>query len=343
MCYNNIPLQDFSNLMDLIKKTDKVLLFTHLNPDGDALGSLLSMNIGLRSLGIETHAIIIDKVSHDLDFLPQVSELELLDDFIKDKHVLTEDTLAIALDVADKFRLGDCEPLFASVENSAQFDHHPTNVSFTKYNYVDGKACATAIIINRFFEYANITINIDMAITMYTALATDTGNFSYSNSNSETFAVMSKLTTLDWPIDYYSDLLFRKKSYIQEKVLAEALSTLHLSNDGKQADICLTYKQIESYNATGEHTQGIVNYALDIEEVCIAFFMHETVDGTIRCALRSKNPYRVDEIAVSHGGGGHRQASGCALKGPIEIALSNLRLEVKNAIKAVEKNNKTNE
>lgn len=331
MSGNNTINQNYTELLSAIKNADSVLLFTHINPDGDAIGSLLTMYNVVKSYNNNVHPIILKPVTHDLDFLSGIEDLVLLSDFGKYKK-LQGNTLAIAVDVADSKRLGDAILLYKKASITAQFDHHPTNDSFANLNYLDSNSPATGLMLYDFIKAINFGITQDLAILLYTAISTDTGNFSYSNTNAHTFEAMADIMKIDFPLDKINFILFRRKQEKQLLVLSKCLSNLNVICDGNAAYMYITKEELAALDANSEQTNNIVNYAKEIEGVKIAFLVHQTIDGMVRANLRSEAPYRVDKIAESHGGGGHAFASGCFMGKDIELAIKQLILDVESEI-----------
>ncbi|MDY5730167.1 MAG: bifunctional oligoribonuclease/PAP phosphatase NrnA [Eubacteriales bacterium] len=312
----------YSKLISAIQKAETVLLFTHINPDGDALGALLSMRMAVQHFHKKVYAVILDTVKHDLDFLPGVDQLLQLADFPKNFNF--KNSLAISLDVADKKRLGAAHSLFVKAENTAQLDHHPTNDAFADLNYIETSACSTAIMVYDFIKENKIPISVDLATTLYTGISTDTGNFAFSNTNVHTFEAMTDLAKAGLPINELHYILFRRKQTPQQRILARALNNLHLFANNRAAYVFITKQDLIETGADNEHTTTIVNNVVEIEGVDMAFFIHESLDGKIRCSFRCKENYRVDKIASEFGGGGHKYASGATIDLPMEKGIAKI-------------------
>lgn len=299
-------------VLSAIKAADSVLLFSHISPDGDTLGSALALKLRLERLGKRAKLYLDGDIPQSLAFLPgaasiqrPVSEMEVCD-------------LAVAVDVSCRERLGDCEALFAAARTTAVIDHHGTNDGFGRLNMIDGEAPATAILIYRLFCEMDMPVSRDEAVCLYTALSTDTGNFIYEGTNAESFQMMAALMEAGLPLTEYSRRLFRQKEVPFVRLLGEALPSLRLSCAGRAAGIRLTLEQMERAGAKPGHTDGLVDYAIDLEGVSLAYFAREIEGGRVKVSLRALAPYRVDTIAAQFGGGGHRLASGLTLEMPIE-------------------------
>ena len=303
-------------VLSAVSSAGSVLLFCHVSPDGDTLGSALAMKLRLDRMGKKVQIMVDGFVPSYLAFLPGAQDV-----LSPESNVQPYD-LALAIDVASHDRLGKCEALFDAAGKTAVIDHHGTNEGYAQVNMVDGDAPAAAILIYRLFEQMDLTLNKDEAICLYTALSTDTGNFIYDSTNAESFVMMGALMEAGLPLAQYSRMLFRQKEEAFVRLLGEALPSLRITGNGKIAGLQLTLAQMEKAHANGGHTEGIVNYAIDLVGVGMAYFAREIDGGKVKVSLRALEPYAVDQIAAQFGGGGHKLAAGLTLCMPIEEAVA---------------------
>lgn len=312
---------EYRDLIKYIKKSSTILLFAHINPDGDALGSLIALKRAIQQFSkASIFPILLDEVHHDLDFLPDLDETILLQN-VDNNCIDFSKTIAISVDVADIGRMGDAKEIFLKSNIKAQFDHHETNNAFADINFIDPKASSTAELIYKFIKDNNLLIDNKTAIALYTGISTDTGNFSFSNTNAKVFEIMTELMSIGLPISEIHYILFDRKQVAQQKILGRALNNLHIFADGKAAYFFLNKNDFTECEAYSEHITNFANQLMDIEGICVAFFIYEKRNGTIRVSLRSKNLYRVDEIAATFGGGGHKYASGCNMVYPLDKSI----------------------
>ena len=258
------------DMLSAILSAGSVLLFGHVNPDGDTLGSILALKQRLERMGKHAQAMVDGFVPGYLAFLPG-SEGILNAEAASEAY-----DLAIAVDVASMDRLGKCEALFAAAQKTAVIDHHGTNPGYAQINMIDAAAPATAILLYRLFEQMDMPMTQEEAICLYTALSTDTGNFIYDSTNAESFAMMAGLMEAGLPLAEYSRMLFRQKELLHVRLLAETLPSLRVTGNGRIAGLCLTLEQMQRVGANGGHAEGIVNYAIDLEGVGMAYFARET-------------------------------------------------------------------
>jgi phosphoesterase RecJ-like protein len=307
-------------LLTAIQNADSLWLFAHISPDGDTIGSTLALKMLLERLKKPVTVYMDDVPPTTLSFLPDIYCIRRYEEESAAPR-LTANTLIIALDVSSADRLGKAQTLFEQAQNSAQLDHHPTNPAFARLNVIDGDAPATAVLVYRLFEAFGLPIRREEAICLYTALATDTGNFVYQNTNAEAFRMMEKLMEAGLLIADYARRLFRCKEREHIALLGKALPTLRYFCNGEIAGMRLSVQGIRDAGATAENADGIVDYAIDAAGVKMAYFARETDTGTIKFSLRALPPYRVDGVAERFGGGGHQLAAGCTVPGPMRTAI----------------------
>lgn len=305
-------------VLSAVLSAGSVLLFGHVSPDGDTLGSVLALKLRMERMGKKVQAMVDGFVPSYLTFLPGC-EAVMAADAVPDAF-----DLAIAVDVASADRMGKCEALFAAAEKTAVIDHHGTNPGYAQINMIDEHAPATAILVYRLFQHMDMAMTKDEAICLYTALSTDTGNFIYDSTNAESFAMMSGLMEAGLPLADYSRRLFRQKEEPHVRLLAEVLPGLRVIADGKIAGLRLNQQQLQRAHANGGHCEGIVDYAIDLRGVGMAYFAREMADGRIKVSMRALEPYAVDKIAARFGGGGHKLAAGVTLDMPMDEAVQTI-------------------
>ncbi len=313
-------------MLSAILSAGSVLLFGHVNPDGDTLGSILALKLRLERMGKRAQAMVDGTVPGYLSFLPGA------DGLLSARNEPDAFDLALAVDVASPDMLGRCEALFSAAQKTAVIDHHVTNTGYAQINLIDGGAPASAIPVYRLLGQMELPISQDEAICLYTALSTDTGNFVYNSTNAESFAMMSGLMEAGLPLAQYSRLLFRQKELPHVRLLAQALPSLRVTGGGRIAGLCLSMEQMRLAGANGGHAEGVVNYAIDLEGVGMAYFAREIEPGRVKVSLRALEPYAVDVIAARHGGGGHRLAAGVTLALPLDESVRLIERDLEAAL-----------
>lgn len=311
----------------LIRESQRIALCCHVNPDGDTLGSALALRLGLIGLGKAVEVFCQDKTPDNLRMLPGIETVRTPDeaDGLFD--------LLIAVDVSDETRMGACIRLMDLARRTAQVDHHGTNPCFMQANSVDAEASATALVVREQLEALGVAITRDMAMCLYAAVSTDTGNFAFACTTAEAFRTMAQLMDAGLPLSDMNRLLYRQKAMAQVRLLGRALNTLTAYEDGRITLMTLTYQDFLDCGALPEHADTVVNHGLDIAGVRMAAFLRETAEGRIKVSLRAVEPDRVDQAAASFGGGGHAQASGCTIDGPINIAAERVLAALTRALR----------
>jgi len=314
-------------IAELIREAHTIAVASHVNPDGDTIGSATAIRLALIALGKEVTLFCDGKVPDQLSFVPG-HDLFRVPDGSEGPF-----DLMLSVDVSDERRLGRCADLIKVSKRTALIDHHPTNPLFAEVNSVDGNAAANCILIREQIAALGVPLTRDIAICLYTGISTDTGNFSFSCTNAEVFRVMSELMEHDLPLAELCQILFRLKSREQMKLLGKALRSLTFCGNGKIAVMKLTKADFDDCGALSEHADTIVNYGLETLNTEMAILARESGNGQIKFSLRAKTPNRIDDIAGRFGGGGHPQASGITMDGKLDDC-------VKNVLKAMEE--KTN-
>ena len=298
-----------------IRNAKTIAVASHINPDGDTLGSAAAMALALEATGKEVFLFCDGKIPDQLSFLPGA------DRFRVPAGGEGPFDLLLSVDVSDEKRMGACAALKAVSSMTAQIDHHPTNPLFMQENSVDGNAAATCVLIREQLAVLGIPLTKEIAICLYTGISTDTGNFAFSCTDAETFRVMGELMEQGLPLVELNNILFRVKSREQILLLGKALGSLAFRGNGRIAVMTLTKADFLACGALSEHADTLVNYGLDTRGTEMAVLAREADGGQVKFSLRAKNPFRVDDIAIRFGGGGHPQASGITMQGPLEACV----------------------
>ena len=193
-------------------------------------------------------------------------------------------------------------------------------------NWIDPQAVATGEMVYRLAREAGVKITPEIATCVYTALLTDTGSFMYEGTNEHTFALARELVLAGADPAHCARNIYFAHSTAKMRLLGAALSNLH--REGALAWISVTQEQMEHCGAKEEDCEGLVNYALAIQDVQAAIFFRELPDSRYRVSLRSKGQLNVASVAEHFGGGGHECASGCSLEGPLPVAVARVMAQL---------------
>ena len=294
----------------LLKETGKMVIVSHISPDGDTLGSSLALAHALRMLGKEVMLNVDDDIPSVFSFLPGIGEYMR---FAPDDSVPAD--LLIVIDASSADRAGNAMNV-VKARSVLNIDHHKTNTHFADYLYLDSDAAATAEIIYSLLLELGTELNTEIATCIYEGLYTDTGSFKYSNTTSRTLSIASALLTYGVNPSLISDNM-EVKSRSQVEMLGKVLETLTFLRDGKIAYVEVA-PELYDYNVD---TDTFVSYPRYIEGVEVALLFKQVEENLTRVSFRSKQ-VDVAKIALSFGGGGHQKASGCSIHAPLKEAES---------------------
>jgi bifunctional oligoribonuclease and PAP phosphatase NrnA len=294
-----------------IAERRRFLLTSHARPDGDAVGSALACGQILREMGKEAEVVLADGVPRIYQPLP------FADRVVRAQKVNGNYEAAIILecDSVQRTRLEGLEDRFL-----ISIDHHLSGRPFAHVNWIDPKAVATGELVYRLAREAGVAITPEIATCLYTAVLTDTGSFMFEGTNEHTFSLARELVMAGADPARCARNIYFAHSTAKMRLLGAALSNLH--REGPLAWIWITREQMERCEAKEEDCEGLVNYALSIQDVEVAAFFRELPDGRYRVSLRSKGQLNVASVAEQFGGGGHECASGLSLDGPLSVAVA---------------------
>ena len=306
---------ELDNIIEAISRAKKIGIFTHISPDGDAIGSSLALYLGLKKLNKEVD-VIIDEYSNCFKFLTGIEEVK--------KNGSKDYDLVIALDCSTKARLYDENGSFDSGIVSVAIDHHISNTFFAKYNYVEGESPATCKTLVKILKLLNISISKDMGECLMAGIITDSGGFRHDDVDDETFEFAAQMLDLGVNISNIYFRTFDFKTKAQFKLSNIATSRLKFYSDDKIAITYLSRKDFDDVKASvGDH-EGIVNIGRNIEGVEVSIFLREDIDGTYKVSLRSNSYVNVSDIAEVFDGGGHVKAAGVTMNDKLDVAIKKL-------------------
>ena len=323
-------MSEYENLNKLIHNSKRILITSHENPDGDALGSMLSLGLGLRKINKEVVFYSKDGVPEILEFLPHAKEI--IDSL--DSNLGPFD-IAIAVDCTGTYRAGKEFEKYAKSENCESvviIDHHETTGSDADIHILDSMASSTGLIIFRILKSLNMQIDKPIAENIYTTIISDTGSFNYSNTNSETFRVASELVDAGADPSLISQALYENEPLRKIELFKLAIPTLDITPDKSIASIFVDKEMFSKTGTTRQDTEGMVNIPRSIKGVQVAIMLRQEKGEDWKISLRSKGKVNVAKIAESFGGGGHARAAGCSIKGSIEEAKSEIIRSVNEAL-----------
>lgn len=326
----------FEKAIALIAKSANVLIITHTKPDGDACGCVAAMCEALGALGKNVMPLLLSALPQWYEFL-----------FTEKPAVLDED---VQLDELTEGRFGQFDLILIVDTNSqsqlAKFndylkqndapvlvlDHHETSDNLGDVELVDYDAAATGLIVLDLLKYAGWPVTEKITEALFVAVATDTGWFRFSNTDSRVFLACAELIDAGVkPTEIY-DHLYLNFSYPRFRLMAGMLDKLELYLDDRYAVMQITQQDFERTGAAYSDTENLINECHRIDSVEASALFIDLKDGRIRCSLRSRGPLDVSKIAAKFGGGGHTMAAGTFLPGPMENAKNLILTEMEKLL-----------
>ena len=318
----------FKEIAEVLLGAGKVLIYPHINPDGDAIGSAAAICRTLRNLGKTAYILIEDEVPDNLKFLDK--------GYTTFDHKITEDVdVSLCVDCGDFSRLPAREEKFREGKVTVCIDHHGTTENFCDYNYVDPQAAATGELIYALIKEMGIVPDVETGEAIFAAITTDTGNFQYSNTTRNCHLIMAELFDIGVDTNKVSVEIYENERPEKLMITARAFSTIEIIGGGRGAVAHLTLKEMEETGARPFETDRIIENIRSISGVEYAAFIKEKEPGVIRVSLRAKRRGDVAKIAADLGGGGHVKAAGCTLYMPLDQAVNLIKEKMEEAIKAL--------
>src|SRR5699024_6508710 len=283
----------------IIEKSNNIFIASHINPDGDNIGSILALALALIKQGKTVFALESDRSPANLNFLPGFELIKKYTEDMEDVGTL------ITVDSSDPGRLGDNRSLLNKANYVINIDHHKSNTNFGDINIVDSKAAATGELIFDFIKRLDIDMDKDIATNIYTAISTDTGSFRYGNVNSQTHEIAAKLLETGIDLTNLNTELYENMSMAKANLFIETINQLKTYENGKIAVIRITQDMLEGTATDWEDTEGIISFVRQIDSIEVACLMKEYKKKEIRVSLRSKKYADVSLICSAFDGGGH--------------------------------------
>lgn len=316
---------DYSKLNDIIKSSKNILIISHVNPDGDTLGSMCGVYSAiLENYKKKCDMMAVSKVPEVYSYMPNLSKVRNIEEFDKSR----EYDLVINVDVAAIDRICDGKTLFDKAKFTVNIDHHKTNIAYGNLNFVNPEASSTGEVLFGCFEKMGWKINLDTAVCLYTALLTDTGSFRFDNTKPSTFETAGKLVEIGVnPSDIYKKV-YESDSKTLVMFQAHCVSKAKFLDDDKIAYTTVYKKDMELFSAGDDCMEGLTEKLRSIVTTRVAFVAKEMKSGGTKISMRSKFA-DVAQICEVFNGGGHKYAAGCTIKAPVEEAVKKVLSEIR--------------
>jgi bifunctional oligoribonuclease and PAP phosphatase NrnA len=295
-----------------LRKSKRVLVTSHANPDGDAIASLLAMGLALDSLGKTTTLYNESPLPVVYRFLPAFDRIQHL------MGTADQYDTAVVLDCGNLGRVGKVADVIRQIPVLINIDHHYTNDGFGHYNHVAPSACATAEIVYQLINALGVPIDRDIARCIYTGILTDTGSFRFSNTNRSAFIICDEMVGRGVKPEFIAQHVYGTYSLGRIKLLNLALDSIEITPNGELALMVVTKDMMGLTQTKPCDADGLINYARSIETVKLAAMIQESMETKsgpsppkgFHVSLRSNGTIDVAAIAELFGGGGHFTAAG---------------------------------
>lgn len=316
---------DYSKLNDIIKSSKNILIISHVNPDGDTLGSMCGVYSAiLENYKKKCDMMAVSKVPEVYSYMPNLSKVRNIEEFDKSR----EYDLVINVDVAAIDRICDGKTLFDKAKFTVNIDHHKTNIAYGNLNFINPEASSTGEVLFGCFEKMGWKINLDTAVCLYTALLTDTGSFRFDNTKPSTFETAGKLVEIGVnPSDIYKKV-YESDSKTLVMFQAHCVSKAKFLDNDKIAYTTVYKKDMELFSAGDDCMEGLTEKLRSIVTTRVAFVAKEMKSGGTKISMRSKFA-DVAQICEVFNGGGHKYAAGCTIKAPVEEAVKKVLSEIR--------------
>mgnify|MGYP001211836692 CR=1 FL=1 len=293
-------------------EAESAYILIHRSPDGDCIGSGYALALALRSLEKKARVLCSDPIPERYHFM--LPEAETLEQF--------EPDVIISVDVADEKLFGD--ELFEQYAGKVDLciDHHISNSGYAKELCLDGKAAAACQVVYEVLREMNVSLTREMAVCLYTGIATDTGGFMHDNVGARTLRILADIMEQhpDIPYSMINRNMFIVKSMGRMQLDCMLTEQLESYIDGKCNLVCITREIIEKYGIDEAELDGTAGFPLQVEGTEVSIVMKEREKNFFRISMRSVDKVNVSEICRNFGGGGHIKAAGCSIEAPADEA-----------------------
>jgi len=310
-----------------LENAGSILVASHKNPEGDALGSSLALYHHFGQ-GKKIQVFNLDPVPYFLEFLPGSEKvIHQLKDLDPDFE------LAVVVDCAGLNRVCDEFPPFLRGKKLINIDHHQTGSEFGQLNLLNSRASSTGEILFQLFFDSERTISRNTATCLYAALSMDTGSFQYPNTTRATLETAASLVKLGAEPARIAHNLYETHPRSRLLLLAQVMPTVKFSENGKRAEMTLTSEMFQKAGANPAMAEGFINFLTTVKGVEVAILFRQLEPGKFKVSFRSLGKIDVARLSEKFGGGGHQQAAGATLEGELEEIQSLIRREVDELVR----------
>lgn len=329
------PRPDHQAFHDFVATHQKFLLTTHINPDGDGIGSEVALARWLMARGRQVRILNDSVVPPQFLFLTEGIDVEAWEAERAEQRLDQADAFVV-LDTSNRQRIGRVEQaLERSMIPVMVIDHHVSHGGFGKVNVIEPEASATGEILYELFREAGDPITAEIAEALYVALMTDTGSFRYSNTDTHAHRMAADLLTHGLDPQAIHSQVHAHASAERIRFFGEVLSRLELDAEGRLVVLEAALEQFQRHGVSGPDTDGLVDMPRTIAGVDVVVLFSEAEAGKVKVSLRSTGRVAIDQVASRNGGGGHLHAAGVLLRGSLAEARARIVPELRAIVRAI--------
>ena len=299
----------FQQIVDAVRQRHRFVVSSHARPDGDSIGSQLAFAYALQALGKEVTVVNRDAAPPPLMTFPGVPSIKLAEE------VSGEYDAAVIMECGDLARPGVSGLDRYFVIN---IDHHPGNTGYGAINWFDESAAACGEMVFDLVKALGVPLSLEIATHIYLAILTDTGSFHYSSISPRTFDICRQLLEAGVDPVGIARSVYDSNNMGRLKLFGAVLSAMQIDQSGRIAIVYLDHDMARAAGGTYEDTEGLINLPLTVKEIQSVVFFKQTEGDDYRVSMRSKGEIDIGAVAKEFGGGGHKNAAGCSVSGPID-------------------------
>jgi phosphoesterase RecJ-like protein len=313
--------EDIDRATEVLRGATDVVLVCHVNPDADAIGSMLGLACYLAGQGKNVAA----STPNGIDDLPRwVEVLPGREHLVAPRELPKSPPVLVCLDAADLGRLDGLAHLVDKAGTTICIDHHRTNKGFAEINLIDPEASATAELVYRVIERMGGRYGADVAACLYSGLVTDTGRFQYGSASPEVLRIAADLRERPFDHARLAQALYEDGSLAYLRLLGTVLERVRFVPEARLVWAYLTRKDLEAAGIPIQETDDLIDLVRTAREGDVAAVLKEQVDGGFKVSLRSRGDTDVAAVAEAFGGGGHRLAAGYTSKATLDETIQKL-------------------
>ncbi len=318
-------------IKELLKEASYWVLFTHVHPDADGMGSLLALHLALRERGKTTLPLVEGSPPSFLEFLHGFKDLVTPDRLPRDFPY--SESVAVVLDLSEEERVGDLAPVLRRIPRRIVLDHHAqTGSPLPGEHYSDPTAPATALLVWRLLRELNWSVSPAVAENLYTGLYSDTGGFRFENTGEEAFVAAAEMVRCGARPSWVGEHLLENYPPVRFELLRRVLERREFLAGGRGVVSFLALEDFEELGGSPAEAEDLATFLRSMRGVEVSALVKELKPGEVGVSLRSRGSIDVARLAASEGGGGHRRAAGFRKR---DLSLFEVLHRVKSKIEAL--------